>query len=105
MDYKVTDNSTEARFEYIDGTGLAVLTYHYFKGDLVLIHTEVPESMQGKGISGVLASAALNYAAEQNLKIIVHCPIVSKYVSRHPEFNHLIKADHSQNKTRDLPAK
>jgi predicted GNAT family acetyltransferase len=48
------------------------------------MHTFVPEIARGKGISSALAKFALEYVKEQNLKLIVYCPVIAKYIKQHP---------------------
>ncbi len=70
---------------------LAYLEYRWLKKDLALMHTFVPESLEGKGLASALAKFALDYAKEKNLHIIVYCPFVGTYLKRHPEYNFLVK--------------
>ena len=86
----VNNNEANQRFEVQREGETAFLEYRWYKGDLALMHTEVPESLEGKGVASALAHHALEYAREKNLKIMVYCPFVAKYLKRHPEYNALI---------------
>jgi hypothetical protein len=57
---------------------------------LALLETEVPESLRGTGIAGMLAKTALDYARENHLKVDVICPFVSGYLETHPEYSDLV---------------
>ena len=59
-------------------------------GWITLWHTEVPEALRGRGISGMLAQTALEYARDNKLKVDVICPLVAGYVAKHPEFQALV---------------
>jgi uncharacterized protein len=86
----VVDNEAARRFEItVDGhTGF--LQYAKTGDRIELIHTDVPPELGGRGLGGVLAKAALDYAKEAGLKVIPSCPFVKKYVERHAEYAPLL---------------
>ncbi len=49
------------------------------------MHTEVPDSMSGKGVASALAAYAFQYAKENKKPVMVYCPFVAAYLKRHPE--------------------
>jgi predicted GNAT family acetyltransferase len=51
-------------------------------GRLELYHTEVPESLRGKGIGKALAKGAFETAARSNLKLKVTCAYLQDYLKR-----------------------
>lgn len=69
---------------------IARLEYRWLKGSIVLMHTLVPASNRLKGAGSKLVKYVLDYARTQNLKIIVYCPFVAKYINDHPEYKDLI---------------
>ena len=69
-----------------------MLTYKEDGDTIYLVHTEVPAEMEGKGIGGQLAKAALNYARQNGLKVVARCPLVTSYLERHPEHQDLVAA-------------
>jgi len=86
----LTDNEDDNRFEVsIDG---AVAFINYLKRDNVyyLIHTEVPQSLQGRGIAGALVEKALKYLEADGFKMMPYCPYVQAYLKRHTEWNRLV---------------
>ncbi|MDB5199323.1 MAG: N-acetyltransferase [Chitinophagaceae bacterium] len=86
----ITNNIKQSRFEtQIDGE-FAYVDYRFYKDDIALMHTFVPEIGRGKGISSTLAKFALEYVKEQNLKLMVYCPFIAKYIKLHPEYESLI---------------
>lgn len=90
----VENNAAASRFEVRLPDGLAELRYRFRGPDtIVLIHTEVPPALEGRGIAGQLARAALEYARERKLSVVLICPFVTAYVERHPEFKDLIATD------------
>jgi uncharacterized protein len=64
----------------------ASLYYNLLSDDLIdLRHTEVPRSARGQGLADALARAALAYAREHHLNVIVTCPFVQRWLRKHPE--------------------
>ena len=89
---EVVNNKKQFRFEILLPDGeYATLEYRWLKGSMVLMHTLVPVSARGKGIGALLVKQVLDYARQQNLRIIVYCPFVKKYMTGHPEYNDLIQ--------------
>jgi predicted GNAT family acetyltransferase len=42
------------------------------------------------GLASALAEQALNWAREKGYKVDIICPIVRKYISKHPEYADLV---------------
>ena len=93
MNQEVQLEKTFHRFAVHIGEATALLAYKEEGDTLYLVHTEVPPSMEGKGIGGRLAKAGLEYARERGLKVVARCPFVTAYIERHPEYNELLKAE------------
>ncbi len=72
-------------FEISEGDDIAFLEYRFYKNDIAFMHTEVPESMGGKGVASALAAYAFKFAKEQKKPVMVYCPFVGAYLKRHPE--------------------
>jgi predicted GNAT family acetyltransferase len=89
---EVVNNEKESRFEASSLEGLAYLTYREMRdGTLLLIHTEVPAELAGRGLASRLARTALNLARDRGVKVIVRCPFVTEYIARHPEYHDLVR--------------
>lgn len=56
-----------------------------------IIHTEVDEAFGGKGLGKELVKAAVNYAKENNYKIIASCTYAKKVIDKTPEFQEVLK--------------
>jgi uncharacterized protein len=81
----VTDNQAESRFElWVDGR-LAELPYRRNGKRLVLIHTEVPVELEGRGLGGALVTAAVDRAAREGMTVVPLCPFARDWLQRHPE--------------------
>ena len=74
----------------IDGKQ-AFIQYRYADDNLVLVHTEVPDSLSGRGIGGKLAHAALEHARAEGVKVVPLCPFVASYIRRHSEYQSLVQ--------------
>ena len=84
--------ATAGRFE-IERDGHTAFLEYMLSGDVLqLIHTEVPNALQGKGIASELAKSALEWARQNGKKIDVICEFVASYVKRHPEYRDLVLA-------------
>jgi predicted GNAT family acetyltransferase len=88
---RIENNDSAHRFETRFPDGLALLKYHYDSaGRLSLDHTEVPPAHQHHGLAGLLAKAALDFAAARKLKVFPRCPYVLAYLAQHPELEPLV---------------
>jgi predicted GNAT family acetyltransferase len=52
---------------------------------ITLTHTVVPAALEGRGIAGALAKAAMAHARAEKLKIDPQCPYMRAWMERHPE--------------------
>ncbi len=81
---QVTDNNAESRFELRAEGRSAELLYRRNGRRLILVHTEVPVALEGRGIGGRLVTAAVVHAAEQGLTIVPLCAFARGWLKRHP---------------------
>lgn len=81
----IVDNESTHRFEVtIDGHH-AELVYERDAERLVLIHTGVPDELEGQGIGGALVSAAVDDARARDLTVVPDCEFAAGWLERHPE--------------------
>jgi predicted GNAT family acetyltransferase len=82
---QIVDNRDQRRFELtVDGL-LATLIYRRPRHTLVLVHTEVPPELEGRGLGGRLVAAAVESANADGLSIEPLCPFARSWLERHPE--------------------
>ena len=81
----VVDNTDASRFELRANGWLAELVYRIRGDRLVLIHTEVPFELEGRGIGGRLVTAAVDRAVREGLTLVPLCPFARGWLERHPE--------------------
>lgn len=81
----ITNNEQQQQFQVRVEGELAYLEYRHYKGDIAFMHTEVPESLSGRGIASALAEYAFKFAREHKLPVMVYCPFVASWLKKHPE--------------------
>ena len=70
---------------------LAEMVYSMATPDKMIIeHTEVDESLSGKGIGKQLVYAAVEYARTKNIKIIPLCPFAKSVFDRVKEWQDVV---------------
>ena len=89
-DLPLVNNQSTHNFEMIvDGQRPFI---DYIKRDNVylLVHTEVPEELEGKGIAAAMVEKTFKYLEANGFKIKVYCRYIQAYLKRHPEWHRLI---------------
>ncbi|MFY9891532.1 MAG: N-acetyltransferase [Streptosporangiaceae bacterium] len=84
-DVRVTDSEENSRLEIHADGELAELIYRTRAGRLVLVHTEVPDALGGRGLGGDLVEAAIDKAAAAGMTIVPLCPFARGWLERHPD--------------------
>lgn len=85
-EYEVVHEPEESRFAVHAAGHTAVLEYQRVGERVVMPHTVVPGPLEGRGIGGRLARTALEWAGQENLRVVPLCPFVRAYIRRHPEY-------------------
>lgn len=67
-----------------DNAGL--LTYQRHDDTLIVTHTLVPGTLQGRGIAGQLVNQLIADAREYGWKIVPQCSYAARAFARHPEW-------------------
>ncbi len=94
--YKIINNEKLMHFEIHGDDAIAFLEYRFYKNDIAFMHTEVPESMEGKGVASALAEYAFKFAQENKKPVMVYCPFVAAYLKRHPELKEQLDKQYLQ---------
>ncbi|HTF03926.1 MAG TPA: GNAT family N-acetyltransferase [Bacteroidia bacterium] len=87
-----TDTETKGKF-FIEENGIrvATMTYtHAGPGKIIIDHTEVDSSQEGKGLGKLLVKAGVDYARANNLKILPLCPYAKKVMERAEEYQDVL---------------
>jgi uncharacterized protein len=86
MTLKINNNTLKHRFETEVGSKTAFLNYILKEKVITLTHTEVPSSLNGRGIGTALVKAGLDYAVSQGLRVIPQCPFVADFIRTNPQY-------------------
>jgi predicted GNAT family acetyltransferase len=81
----IVDNVEEHCLETTIDGHLALLVYRRNAKRFVIVHTEVPDALAGRGVGGALVKAAIDLAAAAQLTVVPSCPFAREWLHRHPE--------------------
>ncbi len=91
MTIEVTDAPEAKRFEArVDGKLAGFIQYEMRRDAVVLVHTEVLEEFEGKGVGSVLVRRVLDDIRARDGKIIPTCPFVAEYIRRHQDYLNVV---------------
>ncbi|UWX55275.1 N-acetyltransferase [Maribacter litopenaei] len=90
MDLIVTDNPDKKRYEVTVEGSTAFVEYIKAKDKIYLTHTEVPTTLEGKGIGSSLVLKVMEDVERQDLTLVPLCPFVAMYLKKHPEWKKLV---------------
>jgi predicted GNAT family acetyltransferase len=87
----VVDNTDGERYEIrVDDELAGFVQYRLRPGSIELVHTEIDEEFEGRGLGSRLISFALNDARERGLAVLPFCPFVNDYIQRHRQYVDLV---------------
>ena len=90
--FTVTDNATESRYELRDDDRLiGVAAYRLSGGTITFTHTQVDPEYEGQGAGSQLAREALDDSRARDRRVVVHCPFISAWIRRHPDYADLLR--------------
>jgi uncharacterized protein len=90
MDSAVFDNKAQQRFELAVGDAIAAAYYRVEDDRVVLVHTEVPQELSGRGIGSRLAEGVFQSLRDSGRKVATECPFMAAWAGRHPEYADLV---------------
>jgi uncharacterized protein len=84
----VRDNPERQRFEGLDESGAVVGLVQYQRSDagIRLVHTEVDDAVEGRGVGSALARGVLDDVRSSDQRVVVECSFLGSYIDRHPEY-------------------
>jgi uncharacterized protein len=90
-DLRVTDNSTEHRYELWAGEQLAgFAVYRATPDNVVIVHTEIEPDFRGQALGDTLAAGALDDVRRQHKSVTPLCEFMAAYIARHPDYSDLV---------------
>ncbi len=87
---QVRDNPGRNRFEMDTEAGIAVANYHRDGNVYRVVHTEVPRSLEGRGLGSQLVKGMLDVIRAEGSRVIPLCAFVRRYFAQHPEDGDLL---------------
>jgi uncharacterized protein len=89
----VQDDTAHHRFVLEQDCALAELVYQTEPDRLILVHTEVPDTLGGRGIGGQLVRAAVARASAEQLTLVPWCPFARRWLEGHPDVAETVAID------------
>jgi len=91
MDIKHEERDSRGSF-YIeqDGKRLGEMVYRMSHNVMIIEHTEVSESLKGKGAGKQLVATAVTYARQNNLKVKPLCSFAKSIFDRVTEYQDVL---------------
>ena len=87
----VEKNAAASRYEMqVEGRTALVQFRDEPDGSVRLIHTEVPDALEGRGIGSRLARVVLEAIRAEGRTLVPQCEFIAGYLERHPEYQDLV---------------
>ena len=87
---EIRHNTAARRFEATIDKLLCRCDYRMHGDTMMLVHTEVPPQLEGRGFASMLVRAAFDHARQNGLDVLPVCSFVSAWARRHPEVEPLL---------------
>ena len=91
---EVKQNNTKPKGEFVamfDGQPAGLMTYSWAGEDkLIIDHTEVEPAYNGKGIGKAMVYKSVEFARDNNLKIIPLCPFAKAMFQKNKEIQDVL---------------
>jgi len=88
----VRDNPDHNRFEMDTPAGLAFARYRRDGSTLMILHTEVPRAIEGRGIGSQFVQGMLDIVRGRNETVVPLCGFVRHFIAQHPDYAGLVKS-------------
>lgn len=93
----VADSGDRERYEIrVDGRLAGFVKYRLQPSSIELVHTEINDEFEGRGLGSRLISFALDNARERGLAVLPICPFVNDYIQRHHQYVDLVPEQRRQ---------
>jgi len=91
-DAKVRHDEEQQRYVLeINGQLLGFAQYHEEGDRQIFTHTEIDDSLSGKGMGSMLVRESLDDARQRDKRIVPVCEFIGAYVKKHPDWNDLLE--------------
>jgi predicted GNAT family acetyltransferase len=86
-DVQVRDNPDESRYEIlVDGAVVGFTEYDRRDGRLDLLHTEIDDNFEGRGLASKLIGYTLDDARSAGTPVLPYCHFVRGFIEKHPDY-------------------
>ena len=91
---RVAKNTAKSRYE-LQVEGETALVQYRDEGDrtVCLVHTEVPQTLKGRGIGSRLAKVVLEAVRAEGRTVVPQCEFMASYIDEHPEYKDLVASN------------
>ena len=69
-----------------DGKRLGEMTYTVAGSRVIIDHTQVDDSLRGKGVGAKLVRAAVDWARKENARLLPLCPYAKSVFDKTPDY-------------------
>ena len=77
-----------------NGKRIAELAYTWRGSNVISVdHTEVDESLEGKGVGSALVQHVVSFARETGVKLKLYCPFTKSVFDRHKEYHDVLEVE------------
>jgi len=90
MEEEVIHEKENERFVLYSEGNEVYLEYSMIGNDLNLYHTYTHPALRGKGLAAHVVRAALEFAKENNLKVVPTCSYVQAFITKNDEYKKLV---------------
>lgn len=87
----VRDNPDRNRFELATPAGTAFANYRRDDLTVMVVHTEVPRALEGRGVGSLLVGGMLDLIRAEGRKVAPMCSFVRYFINTHPEYSDLVQ--------------
>lgn len=86
----IQHNPGAMRFEAVVDGMMCRADYRMHGDTMMLVHTEVPQQLEGRGIASALVKAAFKHAGDKGMDVLPVCSYARIWAQRHPEVEPLL---------------
>jgi len=90
MEDTVIHDSVKSQFKIEIEGKVSLVDYLLEKNKMNLFHTYTHPDLRGKGLAAKVVTAALEYAKENNLKVIPGCSYVQDFIAKNKKYEELV---------------
>jgi predicted GNAT family acetyltransferase len=91
VNVEIVDVPEAGRYEArTDGRLAGFVEYRRRPDAVVLVHTEVADEFEGKGVGSALARGVLDDLRAHGATVVPSCPFIAAYIRRHPDYLDLV---------------